>query len=75
MTLCTKKKQIVAAVAVALVAFTAGLVMMLLSPASSESADNHPSHAQWIILLPIYTSLIPIYLAAMRRRKNKKNNG
>ena len=73
--LCANRKRAVVALAVAFVALTVGLVLVLLSPAPAGNGNDHSPGAEWIVLVPIYTSLIPIYLAAARRRKNKKNDG
>ena len=75
MILCAIRKRALVALAIAFAALTVGLVLVLLSPASSGNGNDHASSAGWIALVPIYTSLIPIYLAAARRRKNKKNDG
>ena len=77
MTPCTKRNRIVAAIAVAMVVLSAGLLaIVLLSSSGQDRGDDHSSHAGWMALVPIYTSLIPIYIAvAVRRRKNKKTDG
>ena len=75
MRLGTKQQRIIAALIVALGAITVGLVMVLLSPAAADGGQDQHSKAGWIALVPIYTSLVSIYIAAARRRKNKKIDG
>ena len=73
---CAKRGRALAAAVVALVVVMAGLtILILFGPASPDGKDDHASHAGWIALVPIYTSLIPIYIAAARRRKSKKTDG
>ena len=71
------RKRRVALILVALMVLIGGAAFIALAPHSSSSDGGiGNSHFPWIVLLPIYTSLIPIYIgAARRRRKKNENNG
>jgi Kef-type K+ transport system membrane component KefB len=63
--------------AVAFTALVTGLILALAFR-TSGSGEHHHNNA-WVALIPVYTALIPIFIAARRRRNsacaNEKKNG
>ncbi|HEX4694047.1 hypothetical protein [Sphingomonas sp.] len=71
MTLSRKKMVLIA---VALVALVAGGLVAFLVP-SNQSGPSSGSHSTFGVLIVLYASLIPVYAAAARRRRDKNNDG
>ena len=66
---CTARRRVVMTIAVALVLVGLGGILWLTE---TTKPGQGSSHNALIALVPIYAALIPIYVAAWRRR-NKKN--
>lgn len=65
------RRRILMAMAVALVLIAVGGILLL----TSKAEDAHPGtgHSALIALVPVYAALVPIYIAAWRRRRNKND--
>ena len=62
--------------AIAFTAMAAGLILVLLFRVSGNGA--HHNNNAFVALIPVYTALIPIFIASRRRRsacENEKKNG
>jgi hypothetical protein len=66
----TRSKTIMALSAVA-----GGIAVIAFVVGWSDSRSHGEGNSGMAFLLPIYASLIPIYVAAARRRKGCKKNG
>lgn len=70
-------RRVLLLLAIAFTAMTAGLILVLMFRVSG-STEHHGSNA-FVALIPVYTALIPIFIAARRRRNsacaNEKKNG
>ena len=69
------RKRVLIAMAIAIVLLAVGLTLLLLWPASAGDSQDRHSNTAWIALVPLYISLIPIFVSTARRRKNKQNDG
>jgi hypothetical protein len=75
MTACSRKRPLLL-MAAGLMIVVAGVAIALLAHRVSSDTPSGKSHFPWIVLLPVYTSLIPIYVGVARRRREKnKTNG
>lgn len=62
--------------AIACTAMAAGLILVLMFRVSGNGA--HHNNNAFVALIPVYTALIPIFIASRRRRsacENEKKNG
>ncbi|WP_137861003.1 MULTISPECIES: hypothetical protein [unclassified Sphingomonas] len=62
--------------AIAFTAMAAGLILVLMFRVSGNGA--HHNNNAFVALIPVYTALIPIFIASRRRRsacENEKKNG
>lgn len=62
--------------AIAFTAMVAGLILVLMFRVSGNG--EHQTNNAFVALIPVYTALIPIFIASRRRRsacENEKKNG
>lgn len=74
MSICVSRKKL-ALIALGLAVLVAGAVAALLLASPETPEQSHHSSIAWVVLVPIYASFVPVYVAAARRRRNKKKNG
>lgn len=69
-------RRVLVLLALAVTAMTAGLILVLLFRGSGSG--EHQNNNAFLVLIPVYTALIPIFIASYRRRStcaNEKKNG
>ena len=70
-------RRVLILLASAFTAMTFGLILVLMFRVSGDG--EHHNNSAFVALIPVYASLVPIFIAARRRRNsacaNEKKNG